>query len=267
MKRISLLIIISLLVACATSPTGRNQLILVGDEQMQEMGVSSFQQIKSDKKISTSQSKQRYVTCVAKNIIDALPDQWSNRQWEIVVFEDDTANAFALPGGKIGVHTGLLDIAETPSQLAAVIGHEIAHVLARHGAERVSLQVAAQTGLQLADVVARQRVEGSTEQQILMAGLGIGTQVGVLLPFSRAHESEADQYGLNLMARAGFDPADSIQLWKNMDEASKGQRPPEFLSTHPEPANRIVALRKYLPEAQNLQQQAHQNGRQPNCHL
>lgn len=267
MKRITLLIIAMLMAACATSPTGRNQLILVGEEQMQEMGISSFQQIKSDKKVSRNRNKQRYVTCVANNIIAALPDQWSNRQWEIVVFDDDSANAFALPGGKIGVHTGLLDIAETPSQLAAVIGHEIAHVLSRHGAERVSLQVAAQTGLQLADVVARQRVEGSTEQQILMAGLGIGTQVGVLLPFSRAHESEADQYGLNLMARAGFNPADSIQLWKNMDEASKGQRPPEFLSTHPEPENRIIALQKYLPEAQKYQRQAHQNGRKPNCHL
>lgn len=267
MKQTALFIIILILAACATSPTGRNQLILVGDEQMQEMGVSSFQQIKSDKKISRNRNKQRYVTCVADNIITALPDQWSNRQWEVVVFDDETANAFALPGGKIGVHTGLLDIAETPSQLAAVIGHEIAHVLARHGAERVSLQVAAQTGLQLADVMARQRVEGSTEQQILMAGLGIGTQVGVLLPFSRAHESEADQYGLNLMARAGFNPADSIQLWQNMDKASQGQRPPEFLSTHPEPANRITALQKYLPEARKLQQQAHQNGRKPGCHL
>lgn len=265
MKRIILLIIVMLMAACATSPTGRNQLILVGDEQMQEMGISAFKQIKSDKKVSHNRQQQAYVTCVAEHIIDALPEQWSNRSWEVVVFDDDTANAFALPGGKIGVHTGLLDIAETPSQLAAVIGHEIAHVLARHGAERVSLQVAAQTGLQVADIMARQHMEGTTEQQILMAGLGIGTQVGVLLPFSRAHESEADQYGLNLMARAGFNPAESIQLWKNMDQASKGQRPPEFLSTHPEPENRIVALQKYLPAAQKLQRQAIQNGRQPIC--
>lgn len=265
MKHMTGLILVLLMAACATSPTGRNQLILVGDEQMQEMGISAFQQIKSDKKISQNSQKQTYVTCVAEHIIAALPDQWANRQWEIVVFDDDTANAFALPGGKIGVHTGLLDVAETPSQLAAVIGHEIAHVLARHGAERVSLQVAAQTGLQVADIMARQHMEGTTEQQILMAGLGIGAQVGVLLPFSRAHESEADQYGLNLMARAGFNPEESIQLWKNMDRASKGQRPPEFLSTHPEPENRILALEKYLPEAQNLQRQAIANGRRPNC--
>ncbi|KAA3647430.1 MAG: M48 family peptidase [Proteobacteria bacterium] len=267
MKRFSLLAIILILAACATSPTGRNQLILVGDEQMQKMGISSFQQIKSDKKISNNLAQQEYVACVAENIIEALPEQWANRSWEVVVFDDDSANAFALPGGKIGVHSGLLTIAETPSQLAAVIGHEIAHVLARHGAERVSLQVAAQTGMQVADIMARQHVEGSTEQQILMAGLGIGTQVGVLLPFSRTHESEADQYGLNLMARAGFDPAESIQLWQNMDKASKGQRPPEFLSTHPEPENRIEALRRYLPEAQQLQQQAINQGRRPNCRL
>jgi len=256
-----------LLSACATSPTGRNQLILVGDNQMQQMGIDSFQQIKANNKISKDRNKQQYVRCVANHIIEALPQEWSGREWEVVVFDDDSANAFALPGGKIGVHTGLLDVAKTPSQLAAVVGHEIAHVLARHGAERVSLQVASQTGMQLADIMARQHMEGSTEQQILMAGLGIGTQVGVLLPFSRAHESEADQYGLNLMARAGFNPAESITLWENMDKASKGQRPPEFLSTHPEPENRIVALQKYLPEAQKIQRQAHQNGRQPTCHL
>jgi len=267
MKKINLLILVLLLSACATSPTGRNQLILVGDEQMNKMGIDSFQQLKANNKVSTDNNKKQYVNCVANHIIQALPQEWSGRDWEVVVFEDDSANAFALPGGKIGVHTGLLDVAETPSQLAAVIGHEIAHVLARHGAERVSLQVASQTGLQLADVIARQQVEGSTEQQILMAGLGIGTQVGILLPFSRTHESEADQYGLNLMARAGFNPAESITLWENMDKASKGQRPPEFLSTHPEPDNRILALQKYLPEAQKLQREAIQSGRKPNCRL
>lgn len=267
MKRISLLFLVLLLAACATSPTGRSQLILVGDAQMQKMGVDSFQQLKANTKISNDKNKQQYVRCVANHIIRALPQEWSGRDWEVVVFEDDSANAFALPGGKIGVHTGLLDVAETPSQLASVIGHEIAHVLARHGAERVSLQVASQTGMQLADVMARQHMEGSTEQQILMAGLGIGTQVGILLPFSRAHESEADQYGLNLMARAGFNPAESITLWQNMDKASKGKRPPEFLSTHPEPDNRIVALQKYLPEARKLQRQAIQAGRKPNCRL
>lgn len=267
MRLLTTCLLILILSACATSPTGRNQLILVGDEQMQQMGVDSFQQLKANNKISQDRNKQQYVRCVATHIIDALPQEWSGRDWEVVVFEDDSANAFALPGGKIGVHTGLLDVAETPSQLAAVVGHEIAHVLARHGAERVSLQVASQAGMQLADIMARQHVEGSTEQQILMAGLGIGTQVGILLPFSRTHESEADQYGLNLMARAGFNPEESIQLWKNMDKASKGQRPPEFLSTHPEPDNRIVALQKYLPEAQKLQQQAIQNGRRPNCRL
>ncbi len=267
MKKISLLLLVSLLSACATSPTGRNQLILVGDAQMQQMGIDSFQQLKSTTKISKDKNKIQYVRCVANHIIQALPQEWSGRDWEVVVFEDDSANAFALPGGKIGVHTGLLDVAETQSQLAAVIGHEITHVLARHGAERVSLQVASQTGLQLADIVARQHMEGSTEQQILMAGLGIGTQVGILLPFSRAHESEADQYGLNMMARAGFDPAESITLWQNMDKASKGQRPPEFLSTHPEPGNRIAALQKHMPEAKKIQQQAIKTGHKPNCRL
>src|SRR5690606_41239265 len=135
MKKINLLILVLLLSACATSPTGRNQLILVGDEQMNKMGIDSFQQLKANNKVSTDNNKKQYVNCVANHIIQALPQEWSGRDWEVVVFEDDSANAFALPGGKIGVHTGLLDVAETPSQLAAVIGHEIANVQARHGAE------------------------------------------------------------------------------------------------------------------------------------
>ncbi len=254
-----------LLSACATSPTGRKQLILIGDAQMNQMGVTSFQQLKTSQKIANNRRQQQYVECVSYAIINALPEQWRNNQWEVVVFEDDSANAFALPGGKIGVHTGLLKVAKTPSQLATVLGHEVAHVLARHGAERVSIQMAAQTGMQVADVISRQRVEGSKERQMLLAGLGLGAQVGVLLPFSRTHEKEADRFGLNLMASAGFDPTESIHLWQNMDQASKGQRPPEFLSTHPEPKNRIAKLTQFMGQALELEAQAKQQGLNPGC--
>lgn len=267
MKLVYTAFIILLLAACATSPTGRRQLILVGDQQMNEMGITSFQQIKTSQSISNNRREKNYVECVSFAIINALPNEWRNNQWEVVVFEDDSANAFALPGGKIGVHTGLLKVAETPSQLATVLGHEVAHVLARHGAERVSIQMATQTGLQVADVVSQQAIEGSTGRQILMAGLGLGSQVGVALPFSRNHESEADRFGLDLMATAGFNPRESVQLWRNMDKAAGGSRQPEFLSTHPQPQNRIAELTKYMSKAISLQSAARAKGLNPQCSL
>jgi len=266
MKTLFIVFFAVLLTACATSPTGRNQLILVGDQQMNQMGVTSFQEMKTSQSISNNRNQREYVECVSFAIIDVLPDQWRNNQWEVVLFEDDSANAFALPGGKIGVHTGLLNVAETPSQLATVLGHEVAHVLSRHGAERVSIQMAAQTGLQVADVVSQQHIEGSTGRQLLMAGLGLGAQVGVTLPFSRDHESEADRFGLDLMASAGFDPTHSVPLWENM-AAAGGSRSPEFLSTHPDPENRIVQLNKFMARAISLQRQAQSKGLNPQCSL
>ncbi len=267
MKILYITLLSVLLAACATSPTGRKQLILIGDQQMNQMGVTSFQQMKTAQKISNNGRQTKYVECVSYAIINALPDQWRNNQWEVVLFDDDSANAFALPGGKIGVHTGLLKVAETPSQLATVLGHEVAHVLSRHGAERVSIQMATQTGLQVADIVSQQKIEGSTGRQMLMTGLGLGAQVGVMLPFSRDHEEEADRYGLNLMASAGFDPTASIQLWQNMDKASGGKRPPEFLSTHPNPQNRIAKLSKFMAKALSLEKAAKQQGLNPKCSL
>ncbi|GJM06097.1 MAG: Zn-dependent protease [marine bacterium B5-7] len=267
MKNSAIIFLLVLLTACATSPSGDKQFILISDQQMNQMGVTTFQQMKTSQKISTNAKQIDYVQCVSYAIINALPGQWGDNQWEVVVFDDDSANAFALPGGKIGVHTGLLNVAETPSQLATVIGHEIAHVLWRHGAQRVSVQMVAQTGLQVADVVSQQKIEGSAGRQMLMTGLGLGAQVGVMLPFSRDHEKEADRFGLHFMAAAGFDPKESIQLWQNMDKASGGKRPPEFLSTHPEPKNRIAKLNKFMGKALELEKQAKQKGLNPQCAL
>ena len=267
MRKVLVTILVFMLMACATSPTGRKQFILIGDNQMNQMGITTFQQMKTSQKISSSRKKRDYVECVSFAIINALPEAWRQNQWEVVVFEDDSANAFALPGGKIGVHTGLLNVAETPSQLATVLGHEVAHVLSRHGAERVSIQLAAQAGLQVADVMSRQKIKGSRERQMLMAGLGLGAQVGVMLPFSRDHEKEADRFGLNLMAAAGFDPTHSIRLWQNMDKASQGKRPPEFLSTHPEPKKRIAKLTKFMGKALEYEKQAKAQGLNPQCSL
>ncbi len=256
----TVLLLCLFLMACATSPTGRKQLILVGESQMTQMGVTSFQQMKASQRLNRDAAVNDYVHCVAEAVLKGMPQ--SGSAWEVVVFEDPSANAFALPGGKIGVHTGLLAVAETPGQLAAVIGHEIGHVMSRHGAERVSHQLATQTGLQLADALAQQKVEGSTERQLLMVGLGLGAQLGVILPYSREHESEADVIGLDLMARAGFDPQQSVALWKNMAKASGKQRQPQFMSTHPNPQQRIKRLQKRMHKAMPLYQNS---PFRPNC--
>lgn len=250
---------------CATSPMGRKQFILIGDEQMNKMGVASFQKLKTSTKISNNQNADRYVKCIADAIINELPAKWQSQSWEVVVFDDDSANAFALPGGKIGVHMGLLNVAKNQSQLATVMGHEVAHVLSRHGSERVSQSMGLEMAMIATDAISKQKMENSQNQQMLMSALGLGAQFGVLLPFSRTHESEADLFGLDLMARAGFDPKQSVNLWQNMSAASGGQRQPEFMSTHPDPAKRIDKLSNYMPAALALQQQAHAQGKKPNC--
>ncbi|HHJ20983.1 MAG TPA: M48 family peptidase, partial [Gammaproteobacteria bacterium] len=200
---IQLLLVAVLMVGCATSPLGRRQLIFLPESQMAELGVASYTEMKKKQPIERSGTSNRYVSCVANAITHELTGKWAKQDWEVTVFKDDSANAFALPGGKIGVHTGLFKAAKNQDQLAAVLGHEVGHVLARHGNERVSTNLVAQTGLQIATVM----VGGSAaKKSAVMAALGVGAQVGVLLPFSRKHETEADLIGLDLMARAGFDP-------------------------------------------------------------
>ncbi|WP_348672390.1 M48 family metallopeptidase [uncultured Abyssibacter sp.] len=258
MQRLLILTLTALITACATSPLGRSQLQLFPESQMAEMGAAAFQDMKQEQPLETSSRTNGYVTCVARAITAELPDQ---RPWEVQVFKDDSANAFALPGGKIGVHTGLLDIAENQDQLATVIGHEVAHVLANHANERVSTSYIASAGLQLAQVAAG---EPTPAKQQLFGLLGLGAQVGVLLPFSRTQESEADLLGLDLMAKAGFDPRASIPLWQNMGK-SGGGNPPEFLSTHPSHQTRISDLSKRLQVAMPLYEQAKRAGKRPNC--
>ncbi|MEQ8799469.1 MAG: M48 family metallopeptidase [Salinisphaeraceae bacterium] len=244
-------------IACATSPTGRPQLKLFPSSDLAEMGAASYQQMKQETPIEQSSRVNNYVQCVA----NAITSQ-TGGTWEVTVFADDQANAFALPGGKIGVYTGLLDVSRNQDQLATVIGHEVAHVLADHGNERVSSQFATQSALQLAGAIAGGGNSGMG--QAAMAALGLGAQVGVLLPFSRAQESEADVVGLELMARAGFDPRASVQLWQNMAQSGGGS-PPEFLSTHPGHESRINKLNENIPKAMPLYQQARNAGRRPNC--
>ena len=249
--------------ACATSPLGRDQLILFPDEQVAQMGVTAFKELQQSTPVSRDTDVNAYVSCVADAITTVLDQGQASapQQWEVSVFADEQVNAFALPGGKIGVYEGLLSVAENQDQLATVMAHEVAHVLARHSNERISTQYATSTGLEVASVLAGQ---SSPAKQTLFGLLGLGAQVGVLLPFSRKQETEADLLGLELMAKAGFDPEQSVQLWQNMAAAS-GSAPPEFLSTHPSGESRIRALQQYMPKVLPLAQQARSSGVRPDC--
>lgn len=254
-----LLVLTTLLSACATSPTGRRQLLLFPDAEMSNMGIAAFDEMKQKTPVHRSGSVNQYVSCVADAIVRTLPEG-QRSGWEVVVFEDDSANAFALPGQKIGVHTGLLKVAKNQDQLAAVMGHEIGHVMAKHSAERMSMQFVSQSSQQLVGAIIGQ----GAGQQAAMAALGLGSQYGLLMPYGRLQESESDNIGVQLMAQAGFNPQASIELWHNMEADSKGQ-PPEFLSTHPSHETRIGGLRALMPEMEAVYRQARAAGFKPAC--
>ncbi len=256
-SRLTLLLLgVALATGCATSPTGRSQLVLMPDSEMEQMGLQAFNSIKGKTPVEKNRTTNRYVQCVGSAITRVV-----GGSWEIVVFRDDSANAFALPGGKVGVNTGLLKVAKNQDQLATVIGHEVAHVLSRHSNERVSQKFAVEQGLSLINAIANPQ---SGTGRSLMGLLGVGAQYGILLPYSRVQESEADIAGLDLMAKAGFDPRESVKLWLNMSSANRGQ-PPEFLSTHPSHRTRISDLNARIPSALSLQRRAQQQGRRPAC--
>jgi predicted Zn-dependent protease len=262
-RLIPLLALSAVLGACGTSPLGRDQLILFPDDQVAEMGVTAYRELKSSTPVTKDSDASRYVSCVAEALTGALPEgtAFQPGEWEVTVFADDQINAFALPGGKIGVYQGLLSVAENQDQLATVVAHEIAHVLSRHSNERISTQYATSTGLELASVLAGQ---ATPAKQTLFGLLGVGAQVGVLLPFGRKQESEADLVGLELMARAGFDPRQSVDLWQNMNAAS-GSGPPEFLSTHPSGETRIRTLTQHMPTVLPMVERARASGNTPGC--
>lgn len=253
---------LALTLACATSPTGRQQLIFVPDSVTTSMGVEAYSELKKSTPVDKSMRVNAYVRCIVDPLIRTLDGDAGNpSRWEVTVFENNDANAFALPGGKIGVYTGLLRVATSDAQLAAVLGHEIGHVLARHGAERLSQQVGTQAGLAALGAL----TENNPNRDMILGLLGVGVQVGVLLPFSRTQESEADLIGLDLMAKAGFNPEASVQLWHNMMAASGGKAPPEWLSTHPANQTRINTLTQNMPAALQLYQRAKAQGHTPHC--
>ena len=251
----------TLLASCAQSPTGRSQMLLFSPQQMSQLGADSFEQMKKQEKVSKDARINAYVSCVAKAVTAQVPSQYGITSWEVVVFDSKQVNAFALPGGKIGVYSGLLKVAKNQDQLATVIGHELTHVLAQHSNERLSRSQLTGLGLAAADIAM-----GSSEYRgATMAALGLGVEVGVMLPYGREQESEADRLGLDLMARAGFNPAEAVPLWQNMSAAAGGKAPPQLLSTHPSNENRIAELQAQQAEAMPLYEQARAAGLVPQC--
>lgn len=254
---LTLVLLVPLLIHCSTSPTGRRQILIVKDAEMNEMGTLAFSEMKTKTPIDNSAVANFYVNCIVSAELAVTSDTTGVESWEVVVFKDNTPNAFALPGGKIGVHTGMFPIAKNKDQLAAVIGHEIGHVIARHGNERVSQNQLAGGSVKLLENLGKPMVAGA---------LGMGAKFGILLPFSREHESEADLIGLELMAKSGFDPRQSVELWKNMS-ALGGNKPNELLSTHPSDATRMKQLNAAMPNALALWEKAKAEGKRPNCQL
>lgn len=262
MRRLRSILVCTLLVvlvACATAPTGRRQMALLSPAELDAQGARAFDQMRQEKPLMQDAAVQRYVRCVTDHLLVAAGS--SPARWDVVVFRDDAANAFAMPGGHIGVFSGMLRVARNQDQLAAVIGHEIAHVLANHTNERLSQQIAVQGGLGVLDTLAG----GTAGQPATTTRIaGVGLQLGLLLPYNRVQEQEADRIGLELMARAGFDPGASLELWRNM-AAAGGATPPEFLSTHPAHGRRIQDLEARMPQAMETFGQARSQGRVPDC--
>jgi predicted Zn-dependent protease len=255
--RISLLIIALSFAGCAIVPlTQRKSLHIVPQSQMLTMSLQQYDQVLKESKLCTDQKKVNMVRRVGNRIGGAaeeflrdsgLESEIKNYKWEFNLIEDDKmVNAWCMPGGKVAVYTGILPITQNENGLAVVLGHEVAHAIAKHGNERMSQSLVASMGGMALAVALKEKP--STTRQLYMAAFGVGASVAFLLPYSRVHESEADRIGLTLMARAGYDPRGAVPFWGRMGKQG-GARPPEFLSTHPAPASRIEDLKIHVKEA------------------
>jgi predicted Zn-dependent protease len=245
-----------LLAACATVPiTGRRQLSLVPDSQMNSMSFTQYDQVLAESKLSQDAAATAQVRRVGVKIQGAVEtyfqqqgqsQQLEGYAWAFNLLESDQVNAWCMPGGKVAFYSGILPVCKDDTGIAVVMGHEVAHAIAKHGGERLSQQMA----LQLGGVALSEAMRSKPEQtrELWMGAFGLGAQVGIMLPFSRQHESEADRLGLIFMAMAGYDPRQAPKFWERM-AADGGGAPPEFLSTHPSDAKRIRQLNEYLAEA------------------
>lgn len=254
------LLLAAALAGCATttSPTGRTQYVgAVSQAQLQALGSQAFAEQKASLRLAPP-AQQQYVACVTNALVARLPASWRQLPWETAVFINDEPNAFALPGGKVGVYTGIFRVAHDQDELAAVIAHEIGHVIARHHEERITRQLGAAGVVQLLGALAGDYSQLATEGGSLLA------QTGFLLPNSRAQEREADVVGQQLMAEAGFDPRAAVTLWRNM-AALGDARPPRWLSTHPDPVSRLRELQGRADGLLPVMAQARQDGFIPRC--
>ncbi|OYZ03867.1 MAG: hypothetical protein B7Y29_07615 [Thiotrichales bacterium 16-46-22] len=287
LKRLTAALVLSLLTlqGCSTSPLGRSQLLMQNEASLAASAEQEYLKMKKEVPISKDKALTAYINCVVAPLTkEVVGDNWEvtlfesdqvayincvvapltkevvGDNWEVTLFESDQVNAFALPGGKIGVYTGILKFANNQDRLAAVVAHEIAHVLSHHANERVSAATLANIGM-VALAIAGSRNQNT---QLAVAALGLGVQYGVIMPYSRAHEVEADLLGLDIMAKAGFDPREAAKLW----EAMKGERKqsiPEWMSTHPSDDTRINSLRDREDEALYQMKAAHAAGKKPRC--
>ncbi|MFL1895307.1 M48 family metallopeptidase [Aquimarina sp. 2-A2] len=247
----------ALIMSCATNPfTGKQTLAIVPNSQIFPMAFQQYDQFLGENKVITGTSEAQMITRVGQKIAKAS-ERWLNAngytgyldgyQWEYNLVKDDAVNAWCMPGGKIVFYTGILPIAKTEAGIAAVMGHEVAHALANHGQQRMSAGQLQQVAGAATSVAIQNRSEST--QQIIGTAFGLGTQFGVMLPFSRSHETEADKIGLQLMAIAGYNPDEAADLWRRMKANSGGQSPPEFMSTHPSSDTRIANLTAWAPGA------------------
>jgi len=248
--------VLLLIVACKTNPfTGEKNLNFVSNDQLFPTSFAQYNQFLDEAQVVRGTEEARQVKQLGEDIVVAA-ERYLNAngyqgfmndfEWEFNLVKDDQANAFAMPGGKVVIYTGILDEAQNTNGLATIMAHEIAHALADHGAQRMSAGQLQQLGAVAGSVAVSGRSEGT--QQIFAQAYGLGSQLGVMLPFSRSHESEADRIGLTMMAIAGYDPREAPELWRRM-QANGGQAPPEFLSTHPSNQTRINNLQQWAPEA------------------
>lgn len=240
--------VIFLVAACETVPyTGRSQLMLLPESAELQMGQQAYGEVLQKSKIGQDPVANEQIERVGRRIAAATGR--TDYRWQFTLVESKEANAFCLPGGKVVVYTGILPLTRDDTGLAVVLGHETAHAVAHHGAERISQSLLVQTGLAATQFALANRDPAMVQQVTSL--LGAGATVGVILPWSRAQESEADHLGLIFMAKAGYDPRAAIAFWQRMTQAAKGPRPPQFLSDHPSDETRVRQIAAWMPEAMN----------------
>ncbi len=250
-------LLLPLLTGCGeVAITGRRQVMLVSDDMVHAMAFEQYDAFLEEHPVSTDPAKVEPVRRVGYRLVEAVehysrqqgrPELLEGFQWQFNVIEDDQINAWVMPGGKVVVYTGILPVTRDDEGLAVVLGHEIAHAVARHGSERMSQGLLFELGGMALSRAVQERPEAT--QQLFMQSYGLGAQIGVLLPYSRLHEREADRLGMIFMAMAGYDPSAAVDFWQRMAAAQEGPRPPELLSTHPADDTRIAYIKEVLPEA------------------